>query len=297
MAFHLNWEEELKHFENIWCSKNPPNLQHTKQIWDARADEWEANLTEEGEYRERSDRRIHATVKYLAGKGLLEADRDVIDIGCGPGRFVGEFAKTARQVVGTDLSPKMLEYAARYAAQIGVTNTSYLAADFREIDLKAEGWYKKFDLVFSSITPAISGMDGLERMMAISRGFCFNSGFAHSTDELLSKIRREVFGLDEENFAFSRSDGFYALWNILWLKGYYPECTYYTEATEWVWKSPAQAAAFYGTGLAKETGDATAEQRILQYLCDIFPADKPFSSNRGYVYGWLLWDVNRCDKR
>lgn len=85
------------------------------------------------------------------------------------GRFVVAAAKTARHVVGTDISGQMLLYGERYAKEEGVENTSFVEADLKEADLDALGWRKRFDLVFAAITPAITG-EGLEKMMEMSRG-------------------------------------------------------------------------------------------------------------------------------
>ena len=84
--------------------------------------------------------RVQATADFLRKHGLLDADMDVIDIGCGPGRFVAEFAKTAHYVEGTDLSPKMLEYAAEYAASQGIHNVSFIPCDFKQLDIDEMGW-------------------------------------------------------------------------------------------------------------------------------------------------------------
>lgn len=226
-----NWNPagEIAHFETIWEYRRPSHFKHTKEVWNERALEWEKEWNSDQLYRENSQRRVAATAAYLRSKGLLQETDEVIDIGCGPGYFVAEFAKTARHAVGADLSSQMLEYGARYARELGVTNTSYVECDFKQADVEALGWKERFDLVFTSITPAISGLDGLDRILQMSRGWCFNSCFVHSEEELENRILEELWHK-------KRSDGwdghwhwFYALFNLLWLRGYYPETTYYKE--------------------------------------------------------------------
>ena len=42
---------------------------------------------------------------------LVTKDSFVMDIGCGAGRYAIAFAQMCRSVIGTDLSPQMIDYA------------------------------------------------------------------------------------------------------------------------------------------------------------------------------------------
>ena len=120
------------------------------------------------------------TAVRLRQRGLLGPEQDVADVGCGPGRYVAEFAKTARSVMGTDISPKMTGFGAAYCREQGLTNVSFQPVDFRRADIAALGWEGKFDLVYSSITPAISGLSGLDNLIRMSRAWCFNASFVYN---------------------------------------------------------------------------------------------------------------------
>ena len=52
-------------------------------------------------------------ISVLDAWGVLGADRDALEIGCGIGRFLVPLAPRLRSVVGIDLSPKMLDAARR----------------------------------------------------------------------------------------------------------------------------------------------------------------------------------------
>ena len=106
-----NNKEQLERFLTLQRKKPEMPVQHTRELWDRWAHNWESGLREDEARKERSRKRITATAEFLRSHGLLGADCEVIDIGCGPGRFVAEFAKTAKYVTGTDLSPNMLDYA------------------------------------------------------------------------------------------------------------------------------------------------------------------------------------------
>jgi putative AdoMet-dependent methyltransferase len=57
----------------------------------------------------------------IADLGIGPSDL-VIDIGCGTGQFACEAAKVAREVIAVDVSPAMLDFARRRAADAGLGN-------------------------------------------------------------------------------------------------------------------------------------------------------------------------------
>lgn len=65
----------------------------------------------------------------------------VIDIGCGPGHYCFELAKSGkREVIGIDFSEEMLSIAKSHAGNFGMKNLNFKAADI--LDFSPEG---KFD--------------------------------------------------------------------------------------------------------------------------------------------------------
>lgn len=50
-------------------------------------------------------------VAWLGGEGVLRAERDVLEIGCGIGRFLAALAPRVRSVTGLDVSSRMVEIA------------------------------------------------------------------------------------------------------------------------------------------------------------------------------------------
>ena len=292
-----NWsmEQDLEHFRQIWEYRSPNHtVQHTKELWNERAHEWAKGLQEE-ERRARSDKRVAATAAWLRARGILTPDQDVIDIGCGPGRFVAEFARTAHHAVGTDLSGQMLAYGAQYAKEIGVENTSYVEADFKEADLDALGWRSRFDLVFSSITPAIGG-SGLEKLMEMSRGWCFNSCFVRFEDELETELVRNVLNREPKRTQNGHWHWFYALFNLLLLEGYFPETAYYKEEKNAVVPADETTAQACAERLAKEYGLETEPLRgqIARYLESQADGSGRLTRRDDCWYGWILW--NTADK-
>lgn len=227
-------------FLKLHEGRKKSGLMHGKKDWDGRAAEWAADLKEDKDFKKRSDLRVAATVDHLRGKGILNGNCDMIDIGCGLGQFVAEFAKCARHVTGTDISSEMLRLADKHCREQGVSNVSFDACDFKETDIDEKGWKGRYDLVFSSITPAVNTPESWDKMIKMSRGYCFAANFA-----------------DDPSMPHRDGRDVYILYNILWLKGYFPEITYYEEMS----------------GPWAPDGSGRAEEKI--------------------TYAWILWDVNK----
>ena len=79
------------------------------------------------------------------------------DIGCGPGRFVAAFARHVHKVVGLDISDKMISHGMEHIQKEGLSNACLYVCDFQKLDIEKAGYKHAFDLVFSSMTPALHG--------------------------------------------------------------------------------------------------------------------------------------------
>ncbi|HEY2679087.1 MAG TPA: tetratricopeptide repeat protein [Steroidobacteraceae bacterium] len=89
---------------------NPQRLEagYVKALFDEDAEIFESHLVKALHYD--APRELAALVEKLAGR---PAPWDVLDLGCGTGLVGSYIAPRARQLVGVDLSPKMLEQAGR----------------------------------------------------------------------------------------------------------------------------------------------------------------------------------------
>lgn len=277
---------ELEHFTRLWAQRSGGGVNHSPQIWDARAERWISNMNAEPGKSARA-KRIAATAHQLRLRGLLDENQTVADIGCGPGLFVLEFAKTAGQAVGIDYSGRFVEYARNLALEQGADNARFWQKDFLTLDVEREGLADRFDLVFSCLTPAATGEGCLEKLMEMSRGWCCNTTIVHAEDTLAAQVMENVFGERPHTRWNGRS--FFALTNLLWLRGYYPETFYYDDTREEVitpdrdWAE--KIAAFCGKTQARDI------DRVEEYLTKLGPTPRCSASR----YASVLWNVKRRD--
>ena len=289
MGTVYNSEREIRHFLELWNSKPKMVKKHTADLWDERADVMEKELETDEDRKRRNDERVASAAAFLREHGLLAANDQVIDIGCGPGRFVAEFAKTAGHVTGIDFSRNMTEYGAAYAASQGLSNTDFSVCDFKQADVEALGWKGKYDLVFSCTTPAIGNWELLKKSMSMSRGWCFHGSFVDCYDGLIADIAEHVFHRPYKTRFTGWSS--YALFNILWLKGYMPYISYFDEKS----MDRYSASRYLAAEMVEEFGiyrdDEESVDKVYEYL-----KDKESSGALVYPYRcrymWMLWNVN-----
>ena len=284
--------EDIRPFADIWRNRPPSPMRQTKEDWDHRADRWVKGLKKKGNFSRSSEERILATVEFLRQHGLLTPEQDVIDVGCGPGQFASEFAETARHVTATDFSDGMVRHGAELAEARGLKNIDFVRCDFSQVDIDAMGWRDRFDLVFASITPAVSTLKDLQNMMAMSRGWCFYAGFRSRGNGLEARVAKELY---QKESPMMRKDGksSYGLLNMLWLSGYDPDVHFFYDTKEEVMKAERESAVRLAERLGFTSDDETEIRRILEFLHPLADEDGLIRTENHASYVWLLWDTRR----
>ncbi|MGI6747904.1 MAG: class I SAM-dependent methyltransferase [Anaerovoracaceae bacterium] len=290
----VNNQNALNYFRNLLNNGMTNAQKNSVEVWDRRADNWEKDYQDSE--KKKNNERIIATVDYLRKKRLLEPNYDVIDVGCGPGRFVAEFARTAHHVTGIDFSPKMIQYGIEHLKREQIENASLYVRDFQTLDIEEEKLAGKFELVFSSNTPAVQNTSGLEKLMKMSRKYCCYVTHIHSENELESRIMGEVFG--RERPPFWSGPSFYSVFNILFLQGYYPEVTYYKQNREFYIKPNSRRIELFMEQML-EPSERTEKNagRIEKWLKDHANSDGLVKEASVVWSGRLLWNINEKSVR
>ena len=274
---------ELEYFRRLWHTRSRSPISHSAEIWDERALEWIEDLTPDGDGKRGMRERVDYTVNYLKNRGLLNDTDTVVDVGCGPGLFVAEFAKHVKKAVGMDYSERFVDYGAELCKSRGLNNTEFRSADFFALDVDAAGLTGAFDLVFTSITPAASGEGCLEKLIKMSRAYCYNTSFVHAGDSLAERVARDVF--NDAYITRFDGEGFYALLNLLWFEGYYPETYYYDDLrTETI--TPSRRIAEKAASACGRSSDEDIAQ-VLRYLERLGETERVSH----FRYGSVLWDT------
>ncbi|HBS60724.1 MAG TPA: class I SAM-dependent methyltransferase, partial [Firmicutes bacterium] len=223
---------DINYFLENW-QKESPDLAGTEKFWDLRAEEFNNHPGNK-----ENEKRLEETMHFLTSRDMLHEQAEILDIGCGPGKYALAFAKRGKRVVGIDISPHMLRCAWENAAKQRCDNFVFEKTAWETVNLAEYGWQRKFDLVFAGMCPAISSGDSLLKMCRASKGYCFVSSFAQRKDELRDELYRAIHG---KQLARRWGRNIYFMLNVLLLSGYHPEVTYRDVEFEHRW--PMEKAA------------------------------------------------------
>jgi hypothetical protein len=158
------------------------------------------------------------------------------------------------------------------------------------LDIEKEKLTGKYDLVFSSLTPAIHGTEELKKFMGMSRGYCCNISHISHCNELDERIIREVF--DMEPPVRWGGQSFYALFNILFLMGYNPEVTYHHRKYEGTCiMNEVEADLLMEHMLPPQERTLKNRDRIINWFDHHADSNGCMVEKRDTVYGRILWDV------
>lgn len=210
----------LEELSRSWSSKGTENGRLQEQIWDRRAEDYEAkSLPSCG---------TNPFLKYLCEKVPMNGELSLLDVGCGAGRFSLALAGRVREAAGIDVSGNMIAAARRLAAEKKFSHLQFYKGDWASADLDALGFREHFDLVFAHMTPAVADYETLDKMNASSKRHCI----------LVKPARRanlvEDAALARAGMAGQREqldDAIPNTFAYLWMKGYEPEFSYRKE--EW----------------------------------------------------------------
>lgn len=282
----------LDYFISLQESQPADLPDHSVKMWNKRADFWE-NARKKNQ---KGDERVDSAIRYLDSKGLLDKNYDIVDIGCGPGRFAAAFAKHVHKVVGLDISDKMVEHGMKHIQNEGLDNAALYACDFQTLDIEKEGYQHAFDLVFSSMTPAIHGMNGLMKSMEMSRAWCCNITHLDGRNLLREQIMQEVFGKRLEPQWNGR--WFFSLFNVLFLLGYDPETSYEKHSRE-TWVTPDELYIDFLMEHMLPSEEHTQENaaKISNWVNTHLNKDGQIKEVTHTAYATVLWDVREKNVR
>lgn len=270
-------ENVIAFFDRIWSSRKV-DLDASQVLWDSRAEEFKRN---------NSNDRVNQIVGLLVSRQALGEKSEVLDIGCGAGRYSIEFAKRSKKVTGLDISPKMIDFAKENALEQALSNTEFKVLSWEEADVEALGWKKKFDLAAAIMTPAISSKECLDKMLAATRGYCIMSGHLDRQEKVMDEIEKTVLGRNQTSFDYGMN--LYCSFNVLWQYGIYPELTYYDMKRKNI-RTVQEAFNYYSLQLERKYELAAEEKlSIKEYLNKI--------ARKGQVEdllesrtAWLFWE-------
>ncbi len=208
---------DISYFDSL--VKKTREKENQEQLWDEKAIEFNKNISKS------KASKVDGLISLLKGRNIINSSSEILDIGCGPGRHSMEFAKESQSVIGLDISSKMLEFAIKNNKDDNFSKTSYIKANWADLDLMEFGWEKRFDFIFSSMCPAVDVKEALEKMSKASKGYCMVSRMIKRQDNISDEIMNK-FNIDNSKDPHNSRETLWAFLNMIWLMGYNPEIAY-----------------------------------------------------------------------
>ena len=238
-------------------------------------------------------------IRLLEQKHLLTKDSRVLDLGCAAGKYSFYFAKHCKEVVGVDISSKMLENAEEVKKEQGFFNVTFLKGDWDEMDLDAVGGAGSFDLVFANMTPAVMTEEALQKMMAASRRWCVFGGPAGRKRRVNDGVY-QIFGLplhlrkNEKRVPM--------VFGNVWTQGYLPEVFYIESHARWEMTTPKAFDYYLTTAqsmLRMQKGSAEVTDSQKEALRALLERLQEHGSVREELDGRnavLIWNITKKEE-
>lgn len=268
-------------FVQQWQELNTNNLTNMRDFWDLRASEFNKKVNKKNNTAE--------LTQYLLSKGALHKNANILDIGCGAGKYIIPFAKMARSVTGLDISPNMIEFAAENAKKEQLQNVQLKVLPWQQLEVAQKGWENRFDLVFASMSPAVNSAETLQKMTEASKKHCFLSGFVYRKDSVKDELVKQLTGKESNDYHHKK---IYHAFNILWHEGIYPEVSY--KDASWTRQLPVEEAKKIYTMSLQNMAILEDQNEELEEKVATFIDNK---SRNGYLeetieskIAWLFWE-------
>lgn len=171
-----------------------------------------------------ADSHAREVARTLVSAGILNGEKTVLDVGAGTGRFSLAFGEVCGKVTALDMDSPSLAVLLNRAKANGLQNIEIERGMWELYPAK-----DKFDVVFSSMCPAICDYDELLRMEGMAREACALMAVTRgSYDKHRKKLMRE---LDVHPTGMTTE----ALWyyDTLYLMGRQPNVVNFTQHIEY----------------------------------------------------------------
>ena len=268
-------------------------LEDIRKIWTyeerdvaASIEMWDSMATKFGEF-ELPSSSNSTLLKLLEENEMLQPEYTVLDVGCGAGKYSLALAKKCQNVVGLDLSSKMIEKAKIKKEEMGIENAEFHVCNWHELDLKQIDYMGKFDLVIANMTPGVRSAETFEKLHQASRGYCVLAKPIKRTDPVSDEIRKMLS--IERKMETGDKDILYAF-ALLWLQGILPKLIY--EPRIWDQKRTVDEASKLYVNRMKSYRELTSdeEDQIDKYLMSI-AKDGHIEEKVNTTIATMYWEV------
>ena len=162
------------------------------------AERWNKRAATYPRYKDDSEGFEDSVIDMILENGVELKGRDILDIGCGTGRYTLRLAKLAGNVTGTDISPDMLKILKEDAEEEGFENVSTLLINWTDYQPD-----KKWDITFCTITPAVKTTEDFAKMIDSANEHTIYLGWHGRAESSIATDIYKAFGIEPVKLDFT----------------------------------------------------------------------------------------------
>ncbi|KAA6226833.1 class I SAM-dependent methyltransferase [Campylobacter sp. LR196d] len=137
-------------------------MKFTKELWDAKAKNFPRFKKDNEE--------VIEVLSFFENNGVDFKDKNVLDLGCGTGRYALELANRAKMVYAADISDEMLRILNKDAKNFNINNVKSILCTWDELDTSP----LNLDIIFASLTPALYSKESFLKALNLNiKSFCY----------------------------------------------------------------------------------------------------------------------------
>jgi SAM-dependent methyltransferase len=257
-------------------NENCRRQQRLHSFWERMADRYpspfdDKSLTDTGK-----------VIDLVEARGAKIDGAAILDIGCGNGMYSLPLARRAAWVTGLDFSAGMLARLEQMRAKYGITNVSTMQSSWKEADIVALNLESSFDIVWTSMTPAVREAEDIIKMRRCAKGWCVYIGWGKvRKNELLEEVFRT------HGHSFGPPPGTAAVQSILKTQGIATEMDLLK--TYWDWEGSLDEAINHVTDFFEVQSGKTAQPEIIRSIVRRFSEKKRVKHRTEVEMGILVW--------
>lgn len=146
---------------------------------------WNARARTFPRYEDGADNYEARVLRMIRENGVDLRGKRILDVGCGSGMYTIRLAREAQSVVAVDISDEMLRILADDAAAMRLENITCVRSGWDTFETA-----ERFDVVFASMTPAVSDDPTREKLFKYSDGSVVFIGF---TERMSSDVMGPLY--------------------------------------------------------------------------------------------------------
>jgi SAM-dependent methyltransferase len=223
-------------------------------------------------------------ISIVKNRGVKISQSSILDIGCGAGTYTLPLASEAAMVTGLDDSDVMIERLSASISSSGLQNVRPVKASWKDIEISRTRFEKAFDIVWTSMTPAVRTLEDFSKMERCSKRWCVYIGWGGKRK---NRLMEEVFEL--HGLKFGPPPGVGAAYDILVQSGRTPSIDYFE--TSWDWTGKVDDALEDMECFIEMQG-AKADRSLIETALDRYEREGMVSHTTHAKEGVMVWRVS-----